>query len=185
MEDVMKLLRFCGRIRHLLIATALMGCCGTAEASLITFTTSLTGAEEVPGPGDPDGTGFASVIFDDVASTVDWNITVANLAPVILDHIHAGTAGTAGPVVIDFMGALSGAGLAVDPALLSTILTSPEAFYVNVHTTEFTAGAIRGQLFVGASVPVPEPGMVDLLAFGLALLLMIAWRQNLRAHHEI
>jgi len=185
MEDVMTLLGSCGSIRHLLIAIGFVGYCGTAEASLITFTTSLTGAAEVPGPGDPDGTGFASVIFDDVASTVDWNITVANLATVILDHIHSGPAGTAGPVVIDFMGALSGSGLAVDPALLSTILTSPEAFYVNVHTTEFPAGAVRGQLSAGASVPVPEPGMLGLLAFGLALLMMIARRQNLRGHHEI
>jgi hypothetical protein len=74
---------------------------------------------------------------------------------------------------------LSGAGLAVDPALLSTILTSPEAFYVNVHTTEFPAGAVRGQLSAAASVPVSEPEMVYLLACGLALLLVIAWRQNL------
>jgi hypothetical protein len=185
MEDVMRLLRPCGSIWHLLIAMAFMGYCGTAEASLITFTTSLTGAEEVPGPGDPDETGFASVIFDDVASTVDWNITVSNLAPITLDHIHSGSLGTAGPVVIDFMGALSGEGLAVDSALLSTILTSPEAFYVNVHTTEFPAGAVRGQLSAAVSVPVPEPAMVGLLAFGLALLMMIAWRQNVRGHHEI
>jgi hypothetical protein len=175
----MMFLRSCGRIRFLLMAIALMGYWSTAEASLITFTTPLTGAEEVPGPGDPDGTSFASVIFDDVASTVDWNITVANLGPVILDHIHAAPLGSAGPVVIDFMGALSGAGLAVDPALLSTILTSPEAFYVNVHTTEFPAGAVRGQLSAAVSIPVSEPEMVYLLAFGLALLLVVAWRQNL------
>ena len=34
----------------------------------------------------------------------------------------------------------------VDPAVLSEILVTPESFYVNVHTTDFPAGAVRGQL---------------------------------------
>jgi hypothetical protein len=34
----------------------------------------------------------------------------------------------------------------VDPALIEAIVTRPARYYGNVHTTDFPAGAIRGQL---------------------------------------
>jgi hypothetical protein len=34
----------------------------------------------------------------------------------------------------------------VDPILIDEILGDPAAFYVNVHTGLFSAGALRGQL---------------------------------------
>jgi hypothetical protein len=38
----------------------------------------------------------------------------------------------------------------VDPLLGSRIATTPEQFYVNVHTTEFPDGALRGQIEVSS-----------------------------------
>ncbi|HKF81003.1 MAG TPA: CHRD domain-containing protein [Thermoleophilaceae bacterium] len=35
----------------------------------------------------------------------------------------------------------------VDSALLAAIKRNPHKYYINVHTTEFTNGAVRGQLF--------------------------------------
>src|SRR5215510_4094559 len=61
-----------------------------AGATMITYIVPLSGANEVPaGSGDPDGTGTATLMLDDVANTISWSITVANLDPVILDHIHS------------------------------------------------------------------------------------------------
>jgi hypothetical protein len=133
----------------------------TADAALINFVVPLSGANEVPaGSGDPDGSGTANLTIDDVALTITWNIVVANLDPVILDHIHSAPAGVNGPIVVDFGGVLVGGPLA-DPDL-AAVLANPANFYVNVHTTAFTAGAIRGQ--------VPEPGTAWLLAAGVAAL---------------
>jgi CHRD domain len=42
-------------------------------------------------------------------------------------------------------GASSGC-VAIDPALAAEIQANPRGFYANVHTTAFTAGAVRGQL---------------------------------------
>jgi hypothetical protein len=36
----------------------------------------------------------------------------------------------------------------VSHELMAEILANPSAFYVNVHTTDYRAGAVRGQLSV-------------------------------------
>jgi len=46
----------------------------------------------------------------------------------------------------DGTGHASGCRSEVDPEVLKRILTNPAGFYVNVHTTVYPAGAIRGQL---------------------------------------
>ncbi len=71
-----------------------------------------------------------------------------------MGHIHRGAAGINGPVVVPFT-ALPGADAAaacttIDLTLAGEILATPADFYVNLHTGDFPAGAIRGQLAVGA-----------------------------------
>jgi hypothetical protein len=115
------------------------------------LSTTLTGAAEVPGPGDTDGSGFATVSFS--GTDVSYTILVNNIAAPTMAHIHRGAAGASGDVVINFNATFSG-GLAngtvtADAALIAEILSNPAGFYVNVHNAEFTGGAIRGQLGVG------------------------------------
>ncbi len=130
-----------------------------ADAAIINFVVPLSGANEFPpGSGDPDGTGTATLMIDDVGLTITWSITVANIDTVILDHIHTGAAGVNGPVIVDFGGLLVGGPLA-DPDL-AAVLANPAGHYVNVHTNVFPGGAIRGQ--------VPEPRTLLLLGIGLA-----------------
>jgi hypothetical protein len=147
-------------------ALALLGALAfaqTAGAAILTFEVVLTGAEEVPGPGDPDGSGTATLMIDDVANTISWDITVADIDTVIAAHIHPGVAGTAGPPIVDFMGQLSGSGLM--DADLASVVANPTAFYLNVHTEAFPGGAIRGQLSL-----VPEPATLALLAAAAGVL---------------
>src|SRR5688572_6610196 len=113
---------------------------------------TLSGANEVPGPGDPDGTGAARITLNQGQGTVCWSIHVEDITlPAAAAHIHRGPAGVAGPVVVglsapDANGDSSGCATDVDQALIKEIRKSPSQFYVNVHTSDFPTGAVRGQL---------------------------------------
>jgi hypothetical protein len=120
-----------------------------SAASDRAFFAVLTGAKE-PGGGDRNGRGSASFTFD--GTSLCWGITVANLGKPVGAHIHKGRAGVNGSIVVPLQqpdsgdpGASSGCAT-VDAALARAIRRHPARYYVNVHTTEFGAGAIRGQL---------------------------------------
>jgi hypothetical protein len=65
------------------------------------FTTTLTGAAEVPGPGDPDGSGTVTLRLNPGQGQVCWEIQVSDITlPAIAAHIHEAPFGVAGPVVV-------------------------------------------------------------------------------------
>jgi hypothetical protein len=90
--------------------------------------------------------------LDPVDGRVCWNILVSNITlPATAAHIHAAPAGVPGLIVVtlsppDLSGMALGCTEGVDPGLIEDIIGSPEQYYVNVHTPDFPAGAIRGQL---------------------------------------
>ncbi len=106
---------------------------------------TLTGAAEAPGPGDPDGRGSVSVWLNPGQGTVCWRISYEDLDTVVAAHIHVAPVGQPGPVVVP-LSPVPGGCTSADPALIRAIIHNPEAYYVNVHTTVYPAGAIRGQL---------------------------------------
>jgi hypothetical protein len=117
------------------------------------FSTTLTGAAEVPGPGDPNASGTAFVSLNQGRDEVCFDLSWAGIdGTVTAAHIHVGVAGVAGPVVVPlFVGAQSGTGRAigcvsVSAELIKAIRKDPANYYVNVHSDVFPAGAIRGQL---------------------------------------
>ncbi|HSO51948.1 MAG TPA: CHRD domain-containing protein [Actinomycetes bacterium] len=134
---------------------------GGSGSKVTRLAATLSGANEVPGPGDPDGRGLGLVRTGKqrVCFALGWT----GIAPPIFAHIHVGAAGVAGPVVVLFFDVpeLTGAPTATlpatvaaaggcvdgqDPALLRNIRRDPASYYVNIHTLEFVPGAIRGQL---------------------------------------
>ena len=112
--------------------------------------TTMSGAEERPGPGDPDGSGFASITLNVGQSRVCWELSVSNIAPATAAHIHVAPAGVPGPVVVPLSPPTSGTSSScrenVNPALIQAIIDFPELYYVNVHNASFPGGAVRGQL---------------------------------------
>ena len=60
------------------------------------FTVVLTGAEEAPGPGDPDGIGLAVLRLNPGQGQVCFDIRVENITlPTTGAHIHEAPAGKA------------------------------------------------------------------------------------------
>lgn len=116
------------------------------EGSGRPFETNLSGAAEVPGPGDPDGSGTARLRLNAGQRMVCWQVTWMDIEDPTAAHIHRGPAGVAGPVVVPLSPIAGGCASGVDRGLIREILVDPAAFYVNVHNEEFPAGAIRGQL---------------------------------------
>ncbi len=142
----------------LLAATLIVGM--TASTALAThprvavFTTLLTGAAERPGPGDADAIGAAVVLVLPRSNIVCWAVTWKGIdGNVTMAHIHEGAVTASGPVrVLFFEGQmLAGgrgfhSGCVKSPGFADAIAATPENFYVNVHSTVFGPGAIRGQL---------------------------------------
>jgi hypothetical protein len=118
------------------------------------FSTTLTGAAEVPGPGDPDASGTAFITLNQGQGEVCFDLSWAGIdGTVMAAHIHVGPATVAGPVVVGlFAGSFEGTDSAsacvsgVSEALIKAIRQNPANYYVNIHSDVFPAGAIRGQL---------------------------------------
>ena len=132
-------------------ATASLAKISGADQGGRPFSIMLSGAAEVPGPGDPDGSGTALLTLNQGQGTICFKIDVSNITlPASGAHIHRGTATQSGPVVVGLTppgrsGTSSGC-VEVSPELIKDIRQNPAEYYVNVHTTDFRPGAVRGQL---------------------------------------
>src|SRR5262245_5396199 len=142
------------KIKFLWIVTAILAVLALSSIAADggrKFTTTLTGAAEVPGPGDPDGSGSATITLNPGTGQVCWVINVSGITlPAAAAHIHEAPVGVAGPVDVglsapDADGIASGCA-AVSREEIKEIIQHPEEYYVNVHTSDFPAGALRGQL---------------------------------------
>jgi len=123
---------------------------GAAAAALERpFLAMLSGAEEVPGPGDPDGTGAAAITINPVDGSVCFDLRVAGIAPANAAHIHEAPKGAIGPVVVPLAPPTTGTSsgcVTTTPEQAAEIVATPANYYVNVHNPQFPDGALRGQL---------------------------------------
>jgi hypothetical protein len=128
------------------------------------FRVPLTGAEEVP-PRATQASGVARIRIE--GDEIEFDVRIANPAgeSFTAGHIHGRAPRGANAGVVRFLyptvaentefesrGFPTGNKLRVEgegsiaPTLAADICAQPELFYVNFHTTQFTGGAIRGQL---------------------------------------
>lgn len=125
--------------------------CATAPAPMpggVRLVAALAGGNEVS-PGDPDGSGTATVTVDPARGQLCYTLAVTGIAPAKAAHIHKGSAGTDGPHLVPLdapSGGQSRGCAPVDGALASDIAAHPSDYYVNVHNADFPGGALRGQL---------------------------------------
>ena len=112
---------------------------------------TLSGAEEVPTAGDPDGTGTATVNLDVTKRELCYEVAVQKIDRPVGMHIHEGERGKSGDIVVPLNTPTASdtttTGCAgVDATLIGRIAATPGDFYVNVHTQTYPQGALRGQL---------------------------------------
>jgi hypothetical protein len=112
---------------------------------------TMTGANEVPGPGDPNASGSTVVLLNAKTGKVCYVIKVSGIsAPLTAGHIHIGGPTVAGPVVIPFP--LTGGPntfvgcTTASKTLVQAIIDNPGGYYTNVHNAQFPGGVMRGQL---------------------------------------
>ena len=135
-------------MKRLAIFLALLALATGAFAQ--SYSAVLTGAAEVPGPGDSDGAGLAVITID--GTTLRFNVWTQNIAAATAAHIHTGAAGVAGPPLVTLdHNTLANGTVAVTADVANQIKANPAGFYVNVHTGDFPNGAVRGQLTGGAT----------------------------------
>jgi len=121
---------------------------GQLESATVFQSALAGGAAEVP-TGDPDGSGFSTIAV--TAGQVQYFFATSNINQATAAHIHRGLPRVAGGIVVGFptpaVGSASSGTVAVaDQALLNEIRSNPTGFYVNVHTADFPAGAVRAQV---------------------------------------
>ena len=151
-----------------------------AEASIILYNVTLSGAQSVPANAST-ASGSATVTVDDVLDTVAVNLTFTGLTGgnASAAHIHCCVATNAnGPVVIPFTGfpaATSGTYSNVFTGVSAANIAGIEAglAYINIHNAVFPGGEIRGDILARAA---PEPSSLSLL--GLAALALLGARRG-------
>lgn len=122
----------------------------------------LSGEQEAPEEGDPDGRGF--FLYSAQRGKICYVLTAKKIETPTMAHIHEAPRGEAGPIVIGLRPPVRGASFDCIRAVpdeeqneenanatlteseLAAIIDDPPAYYVNVHNEPFPAGAIRGQL---------------------------------------
>lgn len=120
----------------------------TVATAGTTLSTDLIGSEERPGPGDPDGTGFIELTLNQGRGEICFEVTLSGIGAATRGHIHKAPAGEPGPIFVTLFES-EGPGakcVSATKAQIKEIRQNPEMFYVNIHTAEFPAGAVRGQL---------------------------------------
>ncbi len=120
-----------------------------AEAVAETHRATLSSAEVVPGSGDPDGSATAELTVTDELNQICYDLSnTRNLAAITSVTINRGERGSTGPVVLRLKEANEGGykncvGRAewVEDRFEKT----PGIYYIQVATSEYPSGAIRGQ----------------------------------------
>jgi len=179
----------------------------SAPAALFQYSVMLDGPSEFPPVASP-GTGYALVFFDDTADTMQVQVLFSGLlGTTTASHIHAativpftGTIGVATPLAgfpigvtigsysntldltssgtfsAGYISANGGTPASAEAALLAA--AQQGRAYLNIHTTLFPGGEIRGFL---TPVPIPEPSSLAVAAAGIACMAGRAWVRKGRA----
>ena len=115
--------------------------------------TAMLNAEQEVAEVNSDATGLATFNLSKSGMEVNYRVVAQGLTgPIMMAHLHNAPAGVDGPVVVDLGDGIDGNVISgsFNPADFENLLEQMMAgdIYINVHTAEFPAGEIRGQLML-------------------------------------
>ena len=134
-------------------SVALVGCATLEEAAVQavskTHNATLTGAEVVTSGGDRDGYATAQLSVSDELDQICYDVNdIRNLAPITSLTINRAPRGRTGPAILRVDRANEGDWkncVSKSEWLEQSFEYSPGAYYIQISTTEYPNGAIRGQ----------------------------------------
>lgn len=137
------------KLRKLLVLAPVVGllmvACNTGDG--VNLTAALRGKEAA-------GSGVADLEISSDRTKLCWDIRglVGSVDDVTAMHVHSGSKGEEGPVVVEFISGnegctevAAGGGL-INESDLRDLAEGPTNFYVDVHSQRYPDGAVRGQL---------------------------------------
>ncbi|MBC7447546.1 MAG: CHRD domain-containing protein [Hymenobacteraceae bacterium] len=136
----------------------------TPAPDTVSFVATISGSQQVP-LNASTATGAFTGTYDRTSKTLTYNVTFSGLTPTS-GHIHLGGPGRTGGFKVPFNSLTS-------PITGSQVLDQQTAdsllagrTYVNLHTTAFSGGEIRGNIQQGTTAPVPPVEFAALLTGG-------------------
>ncbi len=118
-----------------------------SQEDKITIEVPLSGEAEREA-GDLDGSGLVELTIDPAHRLICYDFQLSGVATPLMAHIHRGAERQSGPSVVTLF---TGPDPVQDCLVwtekrLAEIVADPSNFYVNLSTTEYPDGAVRGQL---------------------------------------
>src|SRR3954447_2883809 len=134
---------------------AVIGAANNNPYAVTKYTVPLVGytvsniAHPAGGVGDPDGSGSVTLTINAAKKRLCYKFALSKVSTPLIANIHEGPPLRNGPPVVTLF---TGPGGKLDNCVtwthrqLAQIVAYPSDFYVDVSTTEFPDGALRGQL---------------------------------------
>jgi hypothetical protein len=139
-----------------IVATTLLGL-GVTGGVVLAHTAeqraSLSASSVSPGPGDPDGSGRATIRSAPSEGIVCYKLFFKGIGKATAAHVHKAPKGQAGPTHMKLFTSKKGksapaegchTGIPVD--VIEAMHNNPDEYYVDLHTKAYPDGALRGQL---------------------------------------